>query len=193
MEINIAAAPKRKKRVLNFTAEEKRALIREVKEWPRIWDTSDPLHCNKNAVDQAWVHLSSSLGKEVIESKDAWTTLRESYCYHARASKRQKSGSSGGAALDAAILGVCRGNGILAKRFTKTKHNKFMFHQNICDEKLPTLPLDSTFSSIYYTPLTLCALETSSTNIPRNLTYTRHRHSGFCYFYVKLLKDHEKY
>ncbi|XP_067635094.1 uncharacterized protein [Eurosta solidaginis] len=121
MEINIAAAPKLKKRVLNFTAEEKRALIREVKEWPRIWDTSDPLHCNKNAVDQAWVHLSSSLGKEVIESKDAWTSLRESYRYHARASKRQKSGSSGGSALDAAILGVCRGNGILAKRFTKTK------------------------------------------------------------------------
>ncbi|XP_067648063.1 uncharacterized protein [Eurosta solidaginis] len=104
MEINIAAATKRKKRVLNFTAEEKRALIREVKEWPRIWDTSDPLHCNKNAVDQAWVHLSSSFGKEVSESKDAWTSLRESYRYHARASKRQKSGSCGGAALDAPIF-----------------------------------------------------------------------------------------
>ncbi|XP_067628535.1 uncharacterized protein [Eurosta solidaginis] len=100
MEINIAAAPNRKKRVLNFTAEKKRALIREVKEWPGIWDTSDPLHCNKNAVDQAWVHLSSSLGKEVIESKDAWTRIRESYRYHARASKRQKRGSSDGAALD---------------------------------------------------------------------------------------------
>ncbi|XP_067635098.1 uncharacterized protein [Eurosta solidaginis] len=121
MEINIAAAPKRKKRVLNFTAEEKRALIREVKDWPRIWDTSDPLHCNKNAVDQAWVHLSSSLGKEVIESKGAWTSLRESYRYHARASKRQKSGSSGGAALDAAILGVCRGKWLSCQTFHKNE------------------------------------------------------------------------
>ncbi|XP_036334831.1 uncharacterized protein LOC118745489 [Rhagoletis pomonella] len=97
---NTPTTSKRQKRILNFAEEEKRQLIRGVKEWPRIWDITNPLHSNKNAVEQAWVHISNSLGKNVNECKAGWTSLRESYRYHARVARKHKSGSAGGLMLE---------------------------------------------------------------------------------------------
>ncbi|XP_054091781.1 uncharacterized protein LOC128923539 [Zeugodacus cucurbitae] len=91
---------KRQKRIGNFTAGEKQNLIKEVEEWPRIWDITNVLHSNKNAVEQAWVHISNSLGKTVSECKAGWISLRESYRYHAKVARKHKSGSAGGEMLE---------------------------------------------------------------------------------------------
>ncbi|XP_017486276.1 PREDICTED: uncharacterized protein LOC108374767 isoform X3 [Rhagoletis zephyria] len=90
MEIG-ASSSKRQKRILHFTAEEKRKLISAVKENARIWNISDPMHSNKNAVDQAWNRIGVMLEKTVEECKAAWVSLRESYRYRAKvAQKKQK-------------------------------------------------------------------------------------------------------
>ncbi|XP_019844888.2 uncharacterized protein LOC105223516 [Bactrocera dorsalis] len=93
MELLIPAT-KRQKRVRNFTTGEKRKLIKEVEQWPRIWDTKNVMHSNKNALEQAWAHISKSLGKPVSECKVGWISLRESYRYHARVARRHKRGSA---------------------------------------------------------------------------------------------------
>ncbi|XP_050320101.1 uncharacterized protein LOC126753043 [Bactrocera neohumeralis] len=99
MELLIPAA-KRQKRIKNFTASEKRKLIKEVEKWPRIWDTKNVMHSNKNALEQAWVHISNSLGKTVSECKVGWISLRESYRYHAKVARKHKSGSARGDPID---------------------------------------------------------------------------------------------
>ncbi|XP_039968278.1 uncharacterized protein LOC120780069 [Bactrocera tryoni] len=91
---------KHKNRMLNFTTLEKRQLVNCVKEWPRIWDISNTLHCNKNAVNQSWLHISNALEKSVDECKSAWISMRESYRYHARVANKNKSGSDGGEVLE---------------------------------------------------------------------------------------------
>ncbi|XP_067644556.1 uncharacterized protein [Eurosta solidaginis] len=96
---NTAKALKRQKRILHFSSEEKRNLISTVKSKNRIWNIGDPLHSNKNAVDQAWNEIGSTLGKSVEECKAAWVSLRESYRYRAKATNKFKSGSAGGEQL----------------------------------------------------------------------------------------------
>ncbi|XP_018794142.1 PREDICTED: uncharacterized protein LOC108972117 [Bactrocera latifrons] len=93
MEVLIPAT-KRQKRIRNFTTSEKRKLIKEVQEWPRIWDTKNVMHSNKNALEQAWVHISNSLGKSVNECKVGWISLRESYRYHVKVARKHKRGSA---------------------------------------------------------------------------------------------------
>ncbi|XP_049306186.1 uncharacterized protein LOC125776696 isoform X3 [Bactrocera dorsalis] len=86
--------------MLNFTTLEKCQLVNCVKEWHRIWDISNTLHCNKNAVNQSWLHISNALNKSVDECKSAWISMRESYRYHARVAHKNKSGSDGGEVLE---------------------------------------------------------------------------------------------
>ncbi|XP_039951218.1 uncharacterized protein LOC126765333 isoform X1 [Bactrocera neohumeralis] len=97
---DLTPVAKRQKRIKNFTAGEKRELIKAVEEWPRIWDITNVMHSNKNAVEQAWVHISNSVGKTVNECKAGWISLQESCRYHAKVARKYKSGSAGGETLE---------------------------------------------------------------------------------------------
>ncbi|XP_067616209.1 uncharacterized protein [Eurosta solidaginis] len=88
---------KRQKRAFNFSSEEKLSLIEEVKARPRIWNIGDPLHSNKNAVEQSWEQIGIVLSKP--ECKAAWISLRESYRYREKVARKAKSGSDGGEPL----------------------------------------------------------------------------------------------
>ncbi|XP_039969879.1 uncharacterized protein LOC120781711 isoform X1 [Bactrocera tryoni] len=127
---DLTPVAKRQKRIKNFTAGEKRELIKAVEEWPQIWDKTNVMHSNKNAVEQAWVHISNSVGKTVSECKAGWISLRKSCRYHAKVARKYKSGSAGGETLEEPFFQT-RLIGILLKKwhFYQIHHTKEQLSQ----------------------------------------------------------------
>lgn len=46
-----------------FTAEEKTLLATKIKSFPEIWDLTNKLHQNNNAVNQSWTKIAEDLDK----------------------------------------------------------------------------------------------------------------------------------
>ncbi|XP_016972801.1 uncharacterized protein LOC108040070 [Drosophila rhopaloa] len=80
----------RKKRLQEFSGEDKIQLIRNVESRPVLWDLSNKSHFDATILKKAWEGIAREMDKDDHSCKLAWKSLRDSYKYHLK-SKRTKS------------------------------------------------------------------------------------------------------